>query len=76
MMNRRAFIAGTASTAASPVVALGQQSERVRRIGVLMRSPENNEQGRLRVTSLREALGKLGWSDGQNAFIEVKWGES
>jgi putative tryptophan/tyrosine transport system substrate-binding protein len=36
-MNRREFIAGLGSAAAWPVMALAQQSDRVRRIGVLKR---------------------------------------
>jgi hypothetical protein len=35
-MNRRAFIAAVGGAASWPLVARGQQSERVRRIGVLM----------------------------------------
>ena len=43
-------------------------------IGVLMPTPETDEQGRLRVKALREALEKLGWNEGQSASIEVRWG--
>jgi putative tryptophan/tyrosine transport system substrate-binding protein len=51
-----------------------QQSERVRRIGVLMLYPENDPQGRLRATAFQEGLQKLGWVAGRTVQIDFQWG--
>jgi putative tryptophan/tyrosine transport system substrate-binding protein len=49
-MRRREFIAGLGGAAAWPVVARGQQPERVRRIGVLMSSAADEPDGQARLT--------------------------
>jgi len=46
-MRRRDFIAGLGSAAAWPVVARAQQTERVRRVGVLMAQAESNPEEQL-----------------------------
>jgi putative tryptophan/tyrosine transport system substrate-binding protein len=74
-LRRREFItlAGGA-TAAWPLAARAQQSERMRRIGVLMQYPENDPAGQLRATAFRQGLEKLGWADGRNVQIDFQWG--
>src|SRR3954454_6042086 len=74
-LKRREFItlAGGA-IAAWPLAASAQQSERMRRIGVLMLYPENDPEGQLRATALREGLQKLGWVVGRNVQIDFQWG--
>src|SRR5262245_51340512 len=70
-MRRREFIKLVGGTAASwPLVARAQQPERVRRIGVLMGVA--NQQSY--VTAFRGALAKLGWAEGSNLRIELRWG--
>jgi putative ABC transport system substrate-binding protein len=74
-MRRREFIimlAGAAAT--SPFVARAEQSERTRRIGVLMLYPENDPQGQLRATAFRRELEKVGWTVGGNLQINYHWG--
>jgi putative ABC transport system substrate-binding protein len=73
MMERRAFIAGLGSAAAWPIVARAQQGERVRRIGVLMLDDENDPEGKLRYSTLTQALADLGWTDGRNMRMDLRW---
>jgi putative tryptophan/tyrosine transport system substrate-binding protein len=72
-MRRREFIAGLASAAAWPLVARAQQPERMRRIGVLMSGVATNSRLQSYLTAFVEALRQLGWNEGQNARIDVRW---
>ena len=72
-MRRREFIAGLGSTAAWPVVARAQQGDRVRRIGVLMPSDENNPAEKTFVSAFTQALTGLGWIDGRNLRMDLRW---
>jgi putative tryptophan/tyrosine transport system substrate-binding protein len=71
-MRRRAFIAGLGSAAAWPVVARAQQGDRMRRIGVLLPTDENPE-GKRRHSAFVQALADLGWTDGRNMRMDVRW---
>jgi putative ABC transport system substrate-binding protein len=73
MMRRRAFIAGLGSAAAWPVVARAQQGDRVRRIGVLIPDDENDPETKRRVSAFPQALADLGWTDGRNVRIDLRW---
>jgi putative ABC transport system substrate-binding protein len=73
-MRRREFIAGLGSAAAWPIVARAQQVDRVRRIGVLRGGDENDSGGKARHSAFTQALADLGWSDGRNVRIDVRWG--
>jgi putative ABC transport system substrate-binding protein len=73
-LNRRDFISRLAVTASAwPLAALAQQTERVRRIGVLMGVADDPE-GQARVTALKQGLQELGWTDGRNIQIETRFG--
>ena len=72
-MKRRTFIAGLGSAAAWPVVARAQQGDRVRRIGVLMPGDENDPVYKRRVAAFTQTLASLGWSDGRNVRMELRW---
>ena len=71
---RRQFIAGLGSAAAWPVAARAQQGERVRRIGVLMPFDENAPEGKRRYFAFTQALADLGWTDGHNVRMDLRWG--
>jgi len=43
------------------------------RVGVLMSAPEDDWEGRARISAFRQGLQKLGWTDGQNIQLEVRW---
>jgi putative tryptophan/tyrosine transport system substrate-binding protein len=72
-MRRREFIAGLGSVSAWPMVARAQQGERVRRIGVLMFLDENDPVDKPRVSAFTQALADLGWTDGRNVRIDLRW---
>jgi putative ABC transport system substrate-binding protein len=78
-MRRREFIAlaGGAAAVTSlswPRAARAQQSERVRRVGVLMHVPENDTDGQARLGMFVKRLNELGWIEGRNLRIDIRWG--
>ena len=73
-MKRREFIAGPGSAAAWPVAAPAQQPDRVRRIGVLVSVDENDPEGKRRYSAFTQALADLGWTDGRNVRMDLRWG--
>jgi putative ABC transport system substrate-binding protein len=75
-MRRREFIAGLWSAAAWPVVVRAQQGDRVRRIGVLISGDENDPERKRRLSTLTQALVDLGWTDGRNVRMDLRWGGS
>ena len=72
-MKRRDFITLLGGAAAWPMAARAQQTERVRQIGVLTFSAEGDEEGRSSVAAFREELRKLGWIEGRNSKIDIRW---
>jgi putative ABC transport system substrate-binding protein len=74
MIRRREFIAALGSAAAWPLAAWAQQSDRVRRIGVLMFSDESDPVNKARLSAFTQSLAGLGWADGRNVRIEFRWG--
>ena len=75
-MKRRTFIAGLGWTAAWPVVARAQQGDRMRRVGVLSSQAMDTTptETALRDT-LRQGLDRLGWVEGRNLQIDVRYSE-
>src|SRR5215469_9400749 len=76
-MRRRDFIKVVAlgSAAALPIPALAQQqSGRVRLIGALTGISDDSEL-KIRYAAFRQELQRLGWVDGQNVRIDVRFGE-
>jgi putative ABC transport system substrate-binding protein len=72
-MRRREFIALFGSVAAAwPLVARAQQGEQMRRIGVLMGAAADTDQ-QAGVAVFKEVLHQLGWIDGRNVQVEVRW---
>jgi putative ABC transport system substrate-binding protein len=71
-MRRREFL-GILASAAYPPTVRAQQSERIRRIAVLMSSGENDPEMQARVAALRQALRTLGWIEGQTIRIDLRW---
>ena len=75
-MKRRAFIMllGGAATI-WPLTARAQQIEQMRRIGALINRGVDDPEGQARLAALKQGLEQLGWSDGRNVRIDVRWGE-
>jgi putative ABC transport system substrate-binding protein len=57
-----------------PVVARAQQGDRVQRIGVLVSGDKNDPVEEARVSALTQALADLGWTDGRNMRMDLRWG--
>jgi putative tryptophan/tyrosine transport system substrate-binding protein len=73
-MRRREFITLLGSAAAAwPLAARAQQTERVRRIGLLMGWAESDPEVQPRMAAFMTRLRELGWIDGRNCRIELHW---
>jgi putative ABC transport system substrate-binding protein len=73
-MKRREFITLLGGAAVTwPAVARAQQSDQMRRIGVLMGYAENDLEAKAWITGFVEELQKLGWIEGSNVRIEYRW---
>ena len=72
-MKRREFITLLGGAAAWPLAARAQQDDRVRRISVLMPGDENNPVAKPLVSAFIQALAGLGWTDGRNVRMDVRY---
>jgi putative ABC transport system substrate-binding protein len=72
-IGRREFITFLGGAVAWPLAARAQQGDRVRRIGVLMPGDENDPVVKTWVSPFTQALADLGWTDGRNVRIELRW---
>ena len=59
-----------------PLAASAQQGDRVRRIGVLIGGDENDPVRKAYVSAITQALADLGWTDGRNLRMDLRWGRS
>jgi putative tryptophan/tyrosine transport system substrate-binding protein len=73
-MRRRDFmtLVGGAATA-WPLAARAQQAQRMRRVGVLIGFAETDPDVKSWFAAFRGALAKLGWTEGSNFQIELRW---
>ena len=73
-MKRRDFIKVIGGTAATwPMAARAQQTERIRRIGMLMGQTANDPEFKSAVAAFVQALQLSGWTDGRNLKINYRW---
>jgi len=56
-------------------VAQAQQGDRMRRIGVLMGGDENDPAWKPRLSAFTQALADLGWTDGRNMRMDLRWAD-
>jgi putative tryptophan/tyrosine transport system substrate-binding protein len=73
-MRRREFIKLLGgATVAWPLTAHAQQSERMRRVGVLMHTTAEDSDGQNRLAAFLQGLQETGWVVGRNVHIDVRW---
>ena len=73
-LRRRAFIMLLGGAAVLPLAARAQQGDRVRRIGVLIGGDESDPELKRRHSAFTQALADLGWTDGRNSRVDLRWG--
>jgi ABC-type uncharacterized transport system substrate-binding protein len=77
-MRRRDFIMLLGGAAASPlpgIAAWAQQKQPLRRLGVLMSLAADDKESQSRLAIFARALTGLGWSEGRNLRIDIRWGD-
>jgi len=75
MSSRREFISLLGGAAAAwPLAAHAQQSEQVRRVGMLIGQAADDVDGKARLAAFVQGLQQLGWTDGRNVRIDTRWG--
>ena len=73
-MRRREFMAVLGGAAmAWPLAVRAQQSERMRRIGVLNPIPADHQEAPARTAAFQQGLQQLGWTVGLNVRIDYRW---
>jgi putative tryptophan/tyrosine transport system substrate-binding protein len=72
-VRRRDFIAMIGTAATWSLAARAQQPDRMRRIGVLMAFAENDPEPKSWLSGFVKALAELGWTDGRNLSMDVRW---
>ena len=72
-LKRREFFTLLGGAGAWPLAARAQQTERVRRVGVLVASPADDAEFQARMAAFNEGLTKLGWTEGRNVQIDTRW---
>ena len=74
-MRRRDFVKTIVGLAITwPLAARAQQQDRMRLIGVLMNAVADDPQGQARIGAFQQTLQQLGWSEGRNVRIDIRWG--
>jgi putative ABC transport system substrate-binding protein len=73
VVTRRKFIKLIGGVAAWPLASRAQQTDRMRRIGVLLPFPKGDAEMQARVQAFQQELAKLGWSEGSNVQFDERW---
>jgi putative tryptophan/tyrosine transport system substrate-binding protein len=72
-VKRRDFITLLGAAAAWPLAVRAQQPEPMRRVGALMNTAADSADGQARFAAFVHGLQQLGWTDGRNARLDVRW---
>jgi putative ABC transport system substrate-binding protein len=72
-VRRRNFITLLGSAAAWPLAARAQQSDRMRRIGILLPAAADDVEFQARVGAFLQSLALLGWTIGRNVRVDTRW---
>jgi putative tryptophan/tyrosine transport system substrate-binding protein len=73
VVTRRKFITLIGGVAAWPLASRAQQTDRMRRIGVLLPYPKGDAEIQARVQAFRQELARLGWSEGSDVQLDERW---
>ena len=73
VMRRREFLGVLGGAAAWPIAAQAQQPGRMRRVGVLLNTSADDRERQDDITAFRHALQQLGWTEGRNVSIDIRW---
>ncbi len=74
-LRRREFLTllGGAAAAATPLAAYAQPGERMRRIGIIPPTTQDDPETQARIAAFRQGLEQLGWKEGRNVRFEYRW---
>src|SRR5215468_11002198 len=72
-MRRREFLGVLGGATGWALAARAQQAERMRRIGVLMNRVADDPEAQARLQAFVQGLQQLGWAEGRNVRIDVRW---
>jgi putative ABC transport system substrate-binding protein len=75
-VRRRELITLLGGAAAWPFAARAQQPPQLRRVGILISGAEADPEMQARVAAIRQRLASLGWSEGRNLRIDLRFGEA
>jgi putative ABC transport system substrate-binding protein len=75
MITRRQVSIALLSNALIPLRSIAQQTDKVRRIGLLLGYSATDQEAQARVAAFRNALSALGWNEGRNVSLEFRWTE-
>lgn len=70
-MRRREFFGVLGGAAALPLAARAQQT--MRRVAILMATRDTDPEGQARFKGFLEGFRRLGWIEGKNVHIDVRW---
>jgi putative tryptophan/tyrosine transport system substrate-binding protein len=73
-MQRREFIGLIGGAAAWPLAARAQRTAALSKVGVLLPYLENDPGPQSLIATFRGALAQLGWTEGSNLQIDLRWG--
>ena len=72
-MRRRELITLLGGAVVWPVAAVAQQPDRMRTIGLLVAGTADDPEYQARTGAFLQALKQLGWIDGRNVRIDIRW---
>jgi len=72
-LRRREFVTLLGGAAAWPLAARAQQTDRMRRVAVLLGLAETDPEAQERISIFREQLRDLGWMEGRNVRLDYRF---
>ena len=72
-MRRREFITLLGGAAAWPLSARAERPDQIRRVAILIGLAEDDPDSKVRFAAFRQGLEKLGWSEGRNIHLDVRF---